>query len=117
AIVDKRRARAGVSEVMNIIGDVNGKNCVIIDDMVDSGGTLCNASDALLKQGAKSVSAYITHGILSGEAVKKIGSSSLNSLVITDSIEQKINAANIRTISIAELMGEAIKNIAREKSV
>lgn len=117
AIVDKRRPRAGVSEVMNIIGDVSGKNCVIIDDMVDSGGTLCNASDALLKNGAKSVSAYITHGVLSGEATKKIASSSLSSLVITDSIQQKIDVANIRVLSVAELMGEAIKNIAKEKSV
>lgn len=120
AIVDKRRPKAGVSEVMNIIGDVEGKHCVIVDDMVDSGGTLCNAADALLKKGAKAVSAYITHGVLSGQAHEKIAKSSLTNLVITDSIAQNFEtdlAKNIRVISIAPLIGEAIKSIAEERSV
>jgi len=120
AIVDKRRQKAGISEVMNIIGDVDGKHCVIVDDMVDSGGTLCNAADALLKKGAKAVSAYITHGVLSGQACERIAGSSLTNLVITDSILQnsEINLVkNIRIISIAPLIGEAIKSIAEERSV
>ncbi len=120
AIVDKRRPKAGVSEVMNIIGDVAGKECIIVDDMVDSGGTLCGAADALIKKGATSVSAYITHGILSGNAVEKITKSNLTNLVITDSIAQKsevLSAGNIRTISIAPLIGEAIRSIAQERSV
>lgn len=120
AIVDKRRPRAGVSEVMNIIGEVEGKNCIIVDDMVDSGGTLCNAADALLNKGAFSVSAYITHGILSGKAAEKISTSRLKNLVITNSIEpteatKKVK--NIRIINIAPLLGEAIRSIALEKSV
>ena len=120
AIVDKRRIKAGVSEVMNIIGDVKDKNCIIIDDIVDSGGTLCNAADALLKNGSKSVSAYITHGVLSGKAIDRIASSSLTNLVITNSIEQsdQISAVkNIRIIDIAPLMGEAIKSVSEERSV
>lgn len=120
AIVDKRRPRAGVSEVMNIIGDVTDKDCIIIDDMVDSGGTLCNAADALLENGAKSVSAYITHGVLSGQAVERISNSSLANLVITNSIAQREDiskAKNITVIDIAPLMGEAIKSITEERSV
>jgi len=120
AIVDKRRERAGESEVMNIIGDVRGRHCVLIDDIVDSGGTLCNAADALLEQGAASVSAYITHGVLSGGAVSRITHSKLKELVITDSIaptEPVRVAANIRVISIATLIGEAIARIAKEESV
>lgn len=120
AIVDKRRAEAGVSEVMNIIGDVAGRNCIIIDDIVDSGGTLCNAADALIEMGATSVSAYITHGVLSGKAYEKIANSQLKSLVITNSIEAKeqtLATKNIRILSIASLLGEAIRNISLEKSV
>ncbi|MGL6183222.1 MAG: ribose-phosphate pyrophosphokinase, partial [Aestuariivirga sp.] len=120
AIVDKRRERAGESEVMNIIGDVQGKSCILIDDIVDSGGTLCNAAEALLAQGAKEVTAYITHGVLSGGAVARITSSKLKQLVITDSImptEAVKVARNIRVISIAGLMGEAIERTASETSV
>src|SRR6185295_8696757 len=86
AIVDKRRERAGVSEVMNIIGDVEGRRCILVDDIVDSAGTLCNAAEALMKAGAKSVSAYVTHGVLSGGAVARVGASPLNMLATTDSI-------------------------------
>jgi len=120
AIVDKRRPRAGVSEVMNIIGEVEGKNCIIVDDMVDSGGTLCNAAEAILNKGAKSVSAYITHGILSGKAVDRIANSKLENLVITNSIEpnkETLAVKNIKIINIAHLLGEAIRNIAQEKSL
>ncbi|MGB3501293.1 MAG: ribose-phosphate pyrophosphokinase [Mesorhizobium sp.] len=120
AIVDKRRERPGESEVMNIIGDVAGKDCLIHDDIVDSGGTLCNAADALLAQGATSVTAYITHGVLSGGAVARITSSNLKELVITDSIQptESVQAArNIRVISIADLIGEAISRTATEESV
>ncbi len=120
AIVDKRRPRAGVSEVMNIIGEVEEKNCVIVDDMVDSGGTLCNAADALLNKGAQSVSAYITHGILSGKASERIANSKLQNLVITNSIEpskETLSVKNIKIINIADLIGEAIRNISQEKSV
>ena len=120
AIVDKRRERAGESEVMNIIGDVKGRNCVLLDDIVDSGGTLCNAADALLAAGAESVSAYITHGVLSGGAVARIASSSLKELVLTDTIaptEAVRLAKNIRVITIAPLIGEAIARIYKEESV
>ncbi|MFT6106384.1 MAG: ribose-phosphate pyrophosphokinase [Rickettsiales bacterium] len=120
AIVDKRRPKAGVSEVMNIIGDVSGKDCVMVDDIVDSGGTLVNAADALISKGAKSVSAYITHGVLSNNAALKIAGSSLTNLIITDSIgqgEEVLKAKNIRIISISSLIGEAIKSIANERSV
>jgi ribose-phosphate pyrophosphokinase len=120
AIVDKRRDRPGESEVMNIIGDVKGHSCILIDDIVDSGGTLCNAADALLAQGAKDVAAYITHGVLSGGAVARVTSSKLKSLVITDSIQptEAVKVArNIRVISIAPLIGEAIGRTSREESV
>ena len=120
AIVDKRRERAGESEVMNVIGEVEGKRCILIDDIVDSGGTLCNAADALLKMGATEVMAYLTHGVLSGGAVARIASSSLKELVITDSIqptEAVRVASNIRVLSIAPLMAEAIKRTANEQSV
>ncbi|WP_417671931.1 ribose-phosphate pyrophosphokinase [Roseibium sp.] len=120
SIVDKRRDKPGESEVMNIIGDVEGFDCILVDDIVDSGGTLCNAAEALLKQGAKSVTAYITHGVLSGGAVARVSSSKLKELVITNSIEPTaaITAApNIRAISIAPLLGEAINRTALEKSV
>lgn len=120
AIVDKRRPRAGVSEVMNIIGDINGKNCIIIDDIVDSGGTLCNAAEALIEKGASSVSAYITHGVLSANAHEKIANSKLKNLVITNSIEPKketLAVKNIRIINMSDLLGEAIRNISEEKSL
>jgi ribose-phosphate pyrophosphokinase len=120
AIVDKRRERAGESEVMNIIGDVEGHNCILIDDIVDSGGTLCNAAEALLAAGAESVHAYITHGVLSGAAVDRIAASKLKELVITDTIRptEAVQAAhNIRVIPIGPLIGEAIARTAREESV
>src|SRR5215216_3991137 len=120
AIVDKRRERPGESEVMNIIGDVAGKDCLLYDDIVDSGGTLCNAADALLADGAASVTAYITHGVLSGGAVARIAGSKLKELVITDSIQPSSSveaAENIRVISIADLIGEAISRTATEESV
>ena len=120
AIVDKRRPQAGVSEVMNIIGEVNNRNCLIVDDIIDSGGTLCNAAEALLEKGAKSVSAYITHGVLSNDAYKRIGNSRLQNLIISDSIAPTIeikSTKNIRIITIANLIGSAIQNIALEKSI
>ncbi len=120
AIVDKRRERAGESEVMNIIGDVTGKVCIMVDDIVDSGGTLVNAADALLAKGAKEVSAYITHGVLSGGAAAKISSSRLKELVLTDTIQstEAVRVShNIRVISIAPLIGEAIARTAKEESV
>jgi ribose-phosphate pyrophosphokinase len=120
AIVDKRRERPGESEVMNIIGDVAGRHCLLVDDIVDSGGTLCNAADVLLAKGATSVSAYITHGVLSGGAVARITSSNLKELVITDSIEATaavLSAHNIRIVSVAPLLGEAVSRTALEKSV
>lgn len=120
AIVDKRRDRPGESEVMNVIGDVDGKDCFLIDDIVDSGGTLCNAAEALREIGAKSVTAYITHGVLSGGAVARISASKLKELVITDSIQPTASveaAHNIRVVPIGDLMGEAIARTASEKSV
>ena len=120
AIVDKRRERPGDSEVMNVIGDVRGKDCLLIDDIVDSGGTLCNAADALLGNGATSVTAYITHGVLSGGAVARIAGSRLKELVITDSIQPTsgVQAAhNVRVVTIADLIGEAISRTASEESV
>jgi ribose-phosphate pyrophosphokinase len=120
AIVDKRRDRPGESEVMNIIGDVEGRACILVDDIVDSGGTLCNAADALIEKGATSVHAYITHGVLSGGAVARIAASRLSELVITDSIQatEAVRLAhNIRVLSIAPLIGEAIGRTASEESV
>ncbi|AYG59769.1 ribose-phosphate pyrophosphokinase [Rhizobium jaguaris] len=120
AIVDKRRDRPGESEVMNIIGEVAGKDCILIDDIVDSGGTLCNAADALLARGAASVTAYITHGVLSGGAVTRVANSQLKELVITDSIQPTTavqSAHNIRVISTASLIGEAINRTSQEESV
>jgi ribose-phosphate pyrophosphokinase len=120
AIVDKRRDRPGESEVMNIIGDVSGKDCLLVDDIVDSGGTLCNAADAMLANGANSVTAYITHGVLSGGAAARIADSKLRELVITDSIRAtpEVQAApNIRVIETASLIGEAINRTSAEKSV
>lgn len=120
AIVDKRRERAGESEVMNVIGDVKGKDCLLIDDIIDSGGTLCNAAEALMNKGALSVTAYITHGVLSGGAVARIAASKLKELVITDSIQPTPaveSAHNIRILPIASLIGEAISRTASEESV
>jgi ribose-phosphate pyrophosphokinase len=120
AIVDKRRERPGESEVMNIIGEVEGRSCILVDDIVDSGGTLVNAAEALLAQGAKEVYAYITHGVLSGGAVSRIASSKLKELVITDSIQptEAVKVArNIRVLTIAPLIGEAIGRTATEASV
>ncbi len=120
AVCDKRRERPGESEVMNVIGDVNGKSCILIDDIVDSGGTLCNAAEALISSGATEVCAYITHGVLSGGAVSRIQNSSLKSLVITDSIQPTpavLAASNIRVLPIAPLLAEAIARTSREESV
>ena len=120
AIVDKRREKAGESEVMNIIGDVEGRECFMIDDIVDSAGTLCNASDALIKQGATKVYSYVTHGVLSGKAVERVNNSSLTKLLITDTIEESDavkKSDKIDVISISSLLGEAIKRISGEKSV
>ena len=120
AIVDKRREKAGESEVMNIIGDVEGRFCVLIDDIVDSAGTLCNAAAALKQAGASGVVAYVTHGVLSGGAVARVEGSELTELVITDSIQLPDavgEAKKIRPLTIAPLLGEAIKRIADESSV
>jgi len=120
AIVDKRRERPGESEVMNIIGQVKGKDCLLFDDIVDSAGTLCNAAEALLAAGAKSVTAYITHGVLSGGAVERIARSKLKELVITDSIQPRDDVKKvkkIRILPIADLIGEAIARTAAEQSV
>ncbi|EMD83176.1 ribose-phosphate pyrophosphokinase [Pacificimonas flava] len=117
AIVDKRRERAGESEVMNIIGNVAGRYCILIDDIVDSAGTLCNAAAALLEAGAEKVTAYCTHGVLSGGAVARVDNSVLEELVITDSIPVPEDAAKIRKLTIGPLLGEAIRRIADESSV
>jgi len=119
-IIDKRRERAGESEVMNIIGEVKNKTCILLDDIVDSGGTLCSASKALKDNGAKEIYSYIVHGVLSGNSLEKIENSEIKELVLTDSIEvskEIINSKNIRHISIAPLMGEAIKRINSNSSV
>lgn len=120
AIIDKRREKAGESEVMNVIGNVDGKVCILIDDIADSAGTLCNAATALMEKGADEVHAYIVHGVLSGGAVARVAASPLKNLVITDTIEATEavkTAKNIEQISIAPLMGEAIKRISEERSV
>jgi len=120
AIIDKRRELAGVSQVMNIIGDVTDRRCVIIDDIVDSASTLCNAAVAMIEKGATSVSAYVTHGVLSGGAVARVTSSPMENLITTDSImatEAVRTARNIEQLSIAPLMAEAIRRISEETSV
>jgi ribose-phosphate pyrophosphokinase len=120
AIIDKRRERAGVSEVMNVIGDVNGRDCILVDDIVDSGGTLCNAAAALLKNGARSASVYVTHGVLSGGAVARISAAPIEMMTITDSIlatEAVRVAPNIRQSTIAPLIAEAMRRISDESSV
>ena len=120
AIVDKRRPKAGESEVMNIIGEVDGKDCIILDDIIDSAGTICNAADKLIEIGAKSVTAYVTHGVLSGKALSRIKDSKLKEVVITDTINNTDNAKEvekIRIIPISVLLGEAIRRISEESSV
>ncbi|MCC6469043.1 MAG: ribose-phosphate pyrophosphokinase [Alphaproteobacteria bacterium] len=120
AIIDKRRERAGMSEVMNVIGDVEGRHCILVDDIVDSAGTLCNAAVALKEHGAKSVTAYVTHGVLSGGAVARVKASPLEALVTTDSIQatdEMKGANNMRQITIAPLLAEAIHRISEERSV
>ena len=120
AIIDKRRERAGVSEVMNIIGDVAGRRCLLVDDIVDSAGTLCNAAEALIDAGAEGVSAYVTHGVLSGGAVARVAASPIETLVTTDSIvatEAVRVAHNVRQVTIAPLIAEAIRRISEERSV
>ncbi|HLV08180.1 MAG TPA: ribose-phosphate pyrophosphokinase [Croceibacterium sp.] len=120
AIVDKRRERPGESEVMNIIGDVRGRSCILADDIIDSGGTLCNAAQALMDAGAKSVAAYITHGVLTGGAVARVDKSALTELVITDTImptDAARDSSRIRFLTAAELIGEAVRRIADESSV
>ncbi|MCH8918133.1 MAG: ribose-phosphate diphosphokinase, partial [Proteobacteria bacterium] len=120
AIIDKRRERAGVSEVMNIIGDVKDRCCIMIDDIVDSAGTLCNAAQALTEAGAKSVAAYVTHGVLSGDAVGRVSASSLEKLVVTDSIlvTEAVRLSNtIEQLTIAPLMADAVSRISDESSI
>lgn len=120
AIIDKRREKAGVSEVMNVIGEVKDKVCILVDDIVDSGGTLCNAAAALKEQGAKEVHAYVVHGVLSGGAVARVASSPLEKLVITDSIaptEAIRMAKNIEVLSVSSLIGEAARRISDERSI
>lgn len=120
AIIDKRREKAGVSEVMNVIGEVEGKHCILVDDIVDSAGTLCNAGRALIEKGAVSVAAYVTHGVLSGKAIENIENSPLERVVVTNSIkasEQTEKCSKIHQLSIAKLLGEAILRISEERSV
>ena len=120
AIVDKRRPKAGVAEVMNIIGEVEGRRCILFDDMCDSGGTLVNAADALLAKGATEVSAYVTHGVLSKDAQGRVAKSQLRELVVTDSILEPPNSTQtekVRRLSVAPLLGEAIRRIANDESV
>ena len=120
AIVDKRRSGPGVSEVMNIIGDVKGRRCILFDDIIDGGGTICNAAAALMKEGAEEVSAYVSHGVLSGGAVERVEASALKELVVTDSIdgpEPIRKSPKVRYVSVASLIGEAIRRIANEESV
>jgi len=120
AIIDKRRERAGHSEVMHVIGEVEGRDCILVDDIVDSGGTLCNAAEALIKNGARSASVYVTHGVLSGGAVARIAASPIETMVITDSIlatEAVRLASNMRQVTIASLLAEAMRRISEESSV
>ena len=120
AIVDKRRSGPGVSEVMNIIGDVKGRRCILFDDIIDGGGTICNAAAALMEEGAEAVSSYVSHGVLSGGAVERVEASALKELVVTDSIdgaEHVRGSSKVRFVSVASLIGEAIRRIANEESV
>ncbi|MBS0489999.1 MULTISPECIES: ribose-phosphate pyrophosphokinase [unclassified Phenylobacterium] len=120
AIVDKRRSGPGKSEVANVIGDVDGRRCILFDDMIDGGGTLCNAAQALIDAGATEVSAYVTHGVMSGAAVERVNGSVLKELVMTDSIpapDRALEGGKIRYVSCDKLLGEAIRRIANEESV
>jgi ribose-phosphate pyrophosphokinase len=120
AIVDKRRERAGESEVMNIIGDVSGRACILFDDIVDSAGTLCNAAAAMMDKGAASVSAYVAHGVMSGAAFERVDGSALKELVVSDSIfhgDAFSKSKKVRSVTVAPLIGEAIRRIANEESV
>ena len=120
AIVDKRRSGPGVSEVMNIIGDVKGRRCVLFDDIIDGGGTLCNAAEALVNQGAEEVSAYVSHGVLSDGSLERLEASALKEVVVTDSIEAPepiTQSSKVRHVTVAPLIGEAIRRIANEESV
>ncbi|WP_431301879.1 ribose-phosphate pyrophosphokinase [Sediminicoccus sp. BL-A-41-H5] len=120
AIIDKRRPQAGVSEVMNVIGDVAGRDCIIVDDIIDSGGTHCNAAEALMKNGAKSASVYVTHGVFSGAAVERVSKSPIETMIVTDSIAATPavqGARNIRQLPIAPLLAEAMRRISEERSV
>ncbi len=120
AIIDKRRERAGISEVMNVIGDVDGRDCILVDDICDSGGTLCNAADALVSNGAKSVGVYVTHGVLSGGAVARMAASPIEITTITDSIaatEAVRLSDKMRQLTIAPLLAKAMRNISEESSV
>jgi ribose-phosphate pyrophosphokinase len=120
AIIDKRRPQAGVSEVMNVIGDVQGRDCIIVDDIIDSGGTHCNAAEALVKNGAKSASVYVTHGVFSGAAVERVAKSPIETMIVTDSIAATPavrDATNIRQLPIAPLLAEAMRRISEERSV
>ena len=120
AIIDKRRDEANKSEVMNVIGEVSGKDCLIVDDMADTCGTLCNAAEALKEKGAKTVTAYITHPVLSGNAIEKINKSTLDQLVVTDTIplsKQAEDCKKIRIMSLAPTLAEAIRRINKEESI
>ncbi|GBQ10743.1 MULTISPECIES: ribose-phosphate pyrophosphokinase [Acetobacter] len=120
AIIDKRRERAGVSEVMNVIGDVRGRHCLLVDDIVDSGGSLCNAARAIANNGAASVGAYVTHGVLTGQAVERVANSPIEMLTLTDSImatESVTAAHNIRQVTISNLLAQAMRAVADESSV
>jgi len=120
AIIDKRRPQAGLSEVMNVIGDVAGRDCIIVDDIIDSGGTHCNAAEALMKNGAKSASVYVTHGVFSGAAVERVAKSPIETMIVTDSIAATAAvqcARNIRQLPIAPLLAEAMRRISEERSV
>jgi len=120
AIIDKRRPAPGKSQVMNVIGNVKGKTCIIVDDIIDSGGTIINAAEALIKRGAKEVHVYITHGVLSGESVEKIRKSKIKNLVVTDTIDNsdKVKKSrNIEVLSISNLLAEAMKRISNSTSV
>ena len=120
AIIDKRRSKPGESEVMNIVGEVAGKDCIILDDIIDSAGTICNAANKLIEDGAKSVAAYITHGVLTGKALERVEKSNLSELVVTNSINigpKTSETGKLKVLSIAPLLGEAIKRISEESSV
>ena len=120
AIIDKRRPQAGKSQVMNVIGEIKNKNCIIVDDIIDSGGTIVNAVDALIKKGARDVHVFVTHAVLSGDAVNKIKKSKIKKLIITDTIDNSRrikNVSKIQVLSIAPLMAEAIKRISKSTSV